>query len=344
VLERCLSIWRPAAFHGIRRGIGWFEGWFFKLADRSGSAVLALIPGVFYGHRPEDSHAFIQVLDGRSHRTSYHRFPLVSFRASRRRLDVSIGPNRFTPEALEVDLVSDGPSGAGRLAGRVSFGPFRPWPVTLFSPGVMGPFSFVPFMECYHGVLSMDHRLTGRLETDRGILDFEDGRGYAEKDWGRSFPSDYVWIQSNHFQDPGAALFLSVARIPWLGGWFPGFLAGFLLNGKWRRFSTYGRGRLLACNVEGRTVSVSIGNGRTRLDVEAVRTGKGLLSAPDGSSMRTRVAESLGSSVSVRLTGMRDGAVEFEGIANPAALETHGNPGALVGRGARRAGTTTGPE
>lgn len=33
------------------------------------------------------------------------------------------------------------------------------WPVTLANPGVMGPYSFVPFMECNHGILSMDHAL-----------------------------------------------------------------------------------------------------------------------------------------------------------------------------------------
>ena len=31
------------------------------------------------------------------------------------------------------------------------------WPVKVTSPGAMGPYAFVPFMECYHGVVSMDH-------------------------------------------------------------------------------------------------------------------------------------------------------------------------------------------
>ncbi|MCK7537696.1 MAG: tocopherol cyclase family protein [Marinilabiliales bacterium] len=32
------------------------------------------------------------------------------------------------------------------------------------------------------------------------MADFSGGRGYIEKDWGHSFPSAYVWMQSNHFQ------------------------------------------------------------------------------------------------------------------------------------------------
>ncbi|MEZ4893124.1 MAG: tocopherol cyclase family protein [Saprospiraceae bacterium] len=31
-------------------------------------------------------------------------------------------------------------------------------------------------------------------------LDFTGGKGYMEKDWGRSFPSAYFWMQTNHFR------------------------------------------------------------------------------------------------------------------------------------------------
>jgi tocopherol cyclase len=326
MFQSWLSPWRPAAFHGEKHGAGWFEGWFFKLACRDRSTVLALIPGVFYGRKREESHAFIQVLDGRSHRTAYHRFPLEAFRASRKSLDVSVGPNRFTDRGLEVDLPStSGPADMGRLSGRVEFGSFTPWPVRLFSPGVMGPFAFVPFMECNHGVLSMDHGLTGRLETDHATVDFDGGRGYAEKDWGRSFPSAYIWVQCNHFREPGTALFLSVARIPWLSGSFTGFLAGFLWNGELIRFTTYSRAVLRTCRKTERTVELTFADRRFRLDVSAARTPGGLLSAPDGLSMRTRVAESQGSSVSVRLSRLKDNALLFEQSGDPAAMEMHGN-------------------
>ena len=46
----------------------------------------------------------------------------------------------------------------------------------------MGPFAFVPFMECYHGIVSMDHIIQGELEIDGVNIDFSNGRGYLEKD------------------------------------------------------------------------------------------------------------------------------------------------------------------
>lgn len=45
----------------------------------------------------------------------------------------------------------------------------------------MGPFAFVPFMECYHGIVSMDHIIQGELEIDGATVDFSNGRGYMEK-------------------------------------------------------------------------------------------------------------------------------------------------------------------
>ncbi len=40
----------------------------------------------------------------------------------------------------------------------------------------MGPFSFIPFMQCYHGILSMDHDIEDSFEIDDEIVDFTKGR------------------------------------------------------------------------------------------------------------------------------------------------------------------------
>ena len=63
----------------------------------------------------------------------------------------------------------------------------------------MGPYTFAPFMECYHGVLSFDHTIAGSLAVDGQELDFTGGHGYIEKDWGQAFPKAWIWTQSNHF-------------------------------------------------------------------------------------------------------------------------------------------------
>ena len=212
--NRIRNMWRPENFHfhhRLARGGGHFEGWYFKLVDRSGAQPYAIIPGVFLG---TDSHAFIQVLDGRAGTAAYHRFPIDSFRADRRRFEVSIARNRFAWDGLRMDIDRAESSAKQEVRGEVRLGAWSKWPVTLASPGVMGPYSFVPFMECKHGILSLDHTVDGALEFDDCRTVFDGGRGYLEKDWGRSFPSGYVWTQSNHFDRPGICVTASVARIP----------------------------------------------------------------------------------------------------------------------------------
>jgi len=83
--------------------------------------------------------------------------------------------------------------------------------------------AFGPIMECYHDIISLDHSLSGSLLSNDTEIVFNGGWGYIEKDWGKSFPEAYVWIQSNHFQKKETSLSASIAKIPWLNGFFRGY-------------------------------------------------------------------------------------------------------------------------
>ena len=81
----------------------------------------------------------------------------------------------------------------------------------------MGPFAYFPFMECFHGVLSMKHRVSGSIVVNSKELIFNNGIGYIEKDWGRSFPKRYLWLQCNDFSTEETSIMVSIADIPFLG-------------------------------------------------------------------------------------------------------------------------------
>ena len=97
-------------------------------------------------------------------------------------------------------------------------------PNSFFSPGIMGPYSFIPFMECYHGILSMNHNISGVINHNGIDISFDGGKGYMEKDWGHSFPKAYIWMQSNHFSKPNISIKSSIAIIPWLKSSFIGHI------------------------------------------------------------------------------------------------------------------------
>ena len=189
----------------------------------------------------------------------------------------------------------------------------------------MGWYAFAPFMECYHGVLSFDHRIEGALVVDGEKVDFTGGRGYIEKDWGQSFPSAWIWMQSNHFATSGTCLTASVAIIPWLGSAFNGFIVGLWHEGTLRRFATYTGARLERQDVTNDRVFLTLSDRRYRIEIEATRATGGLLLSPERTAMLQRVMESLTATIHVRLIETSTGRVVFDEAGQHAGLEVVGD-------------------
>ncbi len=316
---RLRSVLNPAWYHGHGKKPPFFEGWYYKLIDHSGRHRYAIIPGVFLSQK---SHAFIQVLNGRDGTATYHQFPLSDFWAAEQTFDVRIGPNQFNLEAISLDLQRPEQS----LRGELHFDGLTAWPVTLTAPGIMGWYAWVPTMECYHGVLSLDHTIAGSLAIDGERVDFDQGRGYIEKDWGRSFPSAWVWMQTNHFEQPRTSLTASIAIIPWRRTAFRGFIVGFWHQGQLHRFATYTGAQVEKLLVTNETAVWVLRNKTHRLALLAHLGSEeqfGLLKGPDTVEMGKRVAESLTAEVDVELTHLGQNRVIFSGRGRYAGLEVH---------------------
>jgi tocopherol cyclase len=313
----------PAAFHGLGKKAPFFEGWYFKVVDREGRLRYAIIPGIYRSTEPEGSHAFIQVSDGATGQATYQSYPLGQFSSAEDRFAISLGGSSFSTDRFHLDLKAPGLA----ITGELSFLSPVPWPVTLFSPGVMGWYAWMPFMECYHGVVSMDHGIRGGLTVNGTHRDFTGGRGYTEKDWGRSFPSAWIWMQSNHFPREGTSLTASMAVVPWIGRPFAGFTAGFLHGGRLYRFATYTGATVEDLSLTEGQVSLTIQNREHRLELTAMRTGGSLLRAPTVLSMGRRITETLTSTVEARLLARRAGAWEeiFQGTGIYGGLEAAGD-------------------
>jgi hypothetical protein len=193
----------------------------------------------------------------------------------------------------------------------------------------MGWYAWFP-MECYHGVVSINHTITGSLDDGYRSVDLGGGRGYIEKDWGRNFPKTWIWLQANHFADPTVSLTASIARIPFYGRVFPGFIIGFLLGSRLFRFATYLGSTLEKVHLDGTNVQIIVRSKEAILEIEAVQGRSALLPAPTpGQGMVARVGESIDSLVHVRLRDQR-GAILYEGQSNQAGMEIEGDTTILV--------------
>jgi hypothetical protein len=202
----------------------------------------------------------------------------------------------------------------------------------------MGPYRFAPFMQTYHGVLSLDHHLEGGLSIGKREVDFTGGRGYIEKDWGKTFPRAYIWMQSNHFPEEGVSITGSIATIPWLTGWFRGFLVGLLIGGKLYRFTTYIGAEIESLIIDQRHVTWKLTAGCSadpeglypgyQLTIRAEKNEGGLLSSPELDGMTPRILESLTASLEVDLRGKDDrgnfSQVIYQGKGSCGGLEIAG--------------------
>lgn len=309
----------PSWFQGVGKQAPYFEGWYYKLVDQTTQHKFAFIPGIFLTNEP---HAFIQVLNGSTAEAWYHHYPLEAFWAADDRFEVQIGKSVFTDEFIRLDI--DKPD--QYIVGEVSFANTHPWPVTLTSPGIMGWYAWVPTMECYHGVVSLDHGLDGQLIVEDTAVSFQNGRGYIEKDRGRSFPSSYIWMQTNHFDTVGTSLTASIAMIPWRSIKFRGFIVGLWHSGTLYKFATYTGAETEKLTVTSETVHWVMRDKTHRLEIIAQRgvdSQFGLLKGPSDVEMGKRIAETLTATVQVRLSRVRDDQTLFVENGRFAGLEVY---------------------
>ncbi len=320
------SILHPEGYHGYPAQTPFFEGWYFKLVDSSEHNRYAVIPGVSLSQGGDGPHSFIQILNGSTGETAYHIYPLEEFAAARGKLEIKIGPNIFNSQGMALQL----PETALHIKGHLSFSSLQPWPVKWYSPGIMGWYAWVPFMECYHGVLSFDHALQGVLQINDKDVDFTGGRGYIEKDWGKSFPSSWVWMQSNHFDTAGTCLTASVAMIPWIGKTFRGFIIGLLNEGKLYRFATYTGAVTEILEIQADRVVWSVRDRHHRLEIYAQRATTGNLRGPSRIDMARRVPETLQATISLKLATYPDNQTIFESTGYHGGLEIAGDIHTLI--------------
>ncbi|MGB2305608.1 MAG: tocopherol cyclase family protein [Flavobacteriaceae bacterium] len=321
LLNQIHAIWNPECYHGWGKSKRFFEGWYYKIISSDQKHALAIIPGIAMDENGK-KQAFIQVLDGRNLKASYHKFDAQEFIPKPKTHDLQIGKNRFTNDSIELDLPG--------LKGSLRFRNRSPWPSSWNSPGIMGPFSFVPFMECYHGILSMDHSIEGSLVHQDKVISFEQGRGYMEKDWGHSFPEGYVWMQSNHFSKTGISIKASIAKIPWIGSSFIGYIAGVLIDGKLIQFTTYNKTQLKQCSISKKEMVIEMENSSHKLWIRAEREKATPLAAPIAGFMDARIEESMNAKIHLKLIQKKTGEILLEDTGTSAGIEVAGNYAVLL--------------
>ncbi len=198
-----------------------FEGLYFK--QQTNERAIAFIPAL---HTDKNGgSASLQIVTG--NKAFCVLYPIESAGLKRQEACFHLGRSRFSLEGIHLDVHDNGID----LTGDIRFSA-----LTRPKYDIMGPFRYVPFMECRHSVFSVRHEVSGTLTFNDELMSFDKGAGYIEGDRGRSFPKRYVWSQC---LSEDVSLMLSVADIPFLGDSFLGIIGIICFHGQEFRISTY---------------------------------------------------------------------------------------------------------
>ena len=290
-----MKLFNPEIFQGNLKKKNYFEGWYLKHVSENREHVFSFIPGISL--TKEDKHAFVQFINGITGETAYVKYPLSDFSFSEKLFEVGVGNSHFSDKGVQLDI--DSPE--LKVSGELKYSNLVKYPKRLVSPGIMGWYSFVPFMECKHGIGSVLHLLQGTLNVNGKPVNFSGGKGYIEKDWGTSFPESWIWLHCNNFEEPDCSFTFSVAKIPWLGSFFMGHICFLYLKGKFYFFATYNNSEITHLSFSGQTLNVELKRKNRILKVKAIQQKAGNLQAPVTGKMERIIKESVDSKLEVSL-------------------------------------------
>jgi len=299
----------PDLYHGWNKRKNFFEGWYFKIVEPETQQVFAFIPGIFMGKEEPQSHSFIQLVNGQTHDYRYKKFSTQDFNALRNKFEVKIADNLFSLEQLKLNIKDS----AFSVKGQLYFKNILKWPDSKLNPGSMGFYNYIPRMQCYSQVCSMDMDVDGYLEVNNQQIEFKKGKGYVEKNWGKSFPYSWIWIQSNSFSSTGTSLSCSLAHIPLSFYHFRGFLIGLYVKGVFYSFTSINHSQI---NISKKQTDIDIRaeNKKYLLNLKTKTERKHfiLLNGPRGWEMIPLVQENLLGKVKVTLLQKKDNTILFD--------------------------------
>lgn len=193
----------------------YFKGYYFKCSI--GDETIAFIPAL------HGNSASLQIIT----RTQTYFIPYPEIVFGKGGLKIKIGNSYFSEKGIYLDVDTK----ECQIYGKLKFGK-----VQRLKYNIMGPFRYLPFMQCKHSVVSMQHRIAGKITVNGKTYHTSDGVGYIEGDKGLSFPKAYLWTQC-HFEN--GSVMLSVAEIPICGFCFKGIIGVVIIDGKEYRIATY---------------------------------------------------------------------------------------------------------
>lgn len=304
----------PELFQGEKKLINnsdYFEGWYFKIVSSSNN--IAFIPGINIENG--EASAFIQIIINT--KSYFIKYSISDFEFTHNPFYIKIGENIFSPSVIKINI-NDAEENL-HLSGEFFFSDSVNLKPSKYAPYIMGPFSYLSSMECNHHVISMKNFVNGFLNYNTEEFIFQNSIGYIEKDWGCSFPKNYMWAQANSFSNKNSSFFISIANIPFCKTNFRGLISGLIVDGTEYKFTTYYGSKILHYEVTPNSFNIILKNNKITLEVTSNINNNTKLVAPVKGKMNKDILESISSNIS--LTLKENNNILFADTSNNCGLE-----------------------
>ena len=295
-MKKINLIKNPEFFQGekyFETNKNYFEGWYFKNTNEKEG--ISFIPGISINK--EERKAFIQVITNTD--SYFINYDINDFKFSHYPFYIKIKNNYFSKEKVKIDIKDKKQNLT--IYGSIKYSNNKNINTSFFSPNIMGTFSYLPFMECNHAILSMKSNCNGKIFINNDKIIFNNDIGYIEKDWGCSFPQDYIWCQGNNFKNSDASFMISIADIPFKIFNFRGLICSLIINDKEYRFATYNGSKIIKYKINKDKINITLKRGDYYLDIEANNNLGSRLSAPVKGKMDKNISESITSIINITL-------------------------------------------
>lgn len=275
----------------------YFCGWYFKCQSKE--KTLAIIPA-FHKSRDNRSSSLQVITDVNAWNIS---LPYNELKINQHSFNIQTKNSHFGKYGMELNINEPNIS----ITGSVSFGKLLP-----IRYDIMGPFRYVPFMQCRHSVVSMMHTVNGKIKINDTDYVFENSLGYIEGDKGYSFPKKYIWT---HCFFENGSLMLSVATIPFGLFNFTGIICVIMYNNKEYRLATYLGAKIIKVTEN----EVIIKQNDMLLEIRLIKRCSLPLLAPQRGNMIRTIHESASCIAYYRFTHKNQSVFEF--VSDKASFE-----------------------
>lgn len=264
-------------FYGQNKKNNYFEGWYFK--HQKADECIAFIPGMNVDSKG-NRLVFIQVVTNDNSYFVHYLYP--EFNVSGERLSIGIGNSNFSEDGITIDIKEKDLS----IKGSIKYAD-----MVKLDSNIMGPFAPLSSkMQCNHEIISLRHRLSGKVTINDKIYNFDGGVGYIEKDWGTSFPKNYSWIQCNDFKNRVCSIVAAIADIPFMGRSFKGCICVVYYEGMEYKLCTYNGVKILKNDGTGMILK----RGKYRLEIELNEENPQRILAPINGHLARSIHEHCG--------------------------------------------------